>query len=88
MVVAEWTRDHGVLVGTATIKLKSGRKLQTSTVRLLLTPADFEYLPREWDGVFDVEISLPASNPADPPQRRYTIVDDGHLVIQPDVSRL
>jgi hypothetical protein len=86
-VIAEWTRDHGVTIGTATIRLRSGRKVETSTVRLYLEPADFEYLPRRWSGVFDVEISLPALDPEDPPQRRYTIVDDGHLVIEPDVSR-
>lgn len=87
VIVAEWSLEHGVTVGEATVKLKSGRKIQTATVRLFLSPADFFYLPRSWSGVFDVEISLPAVDPADPPQRRYTIVDDGHLTISPDVSR-
>lgn len=83
-VLFEWDRTHGVLVGSATVRLKSGRRIDTSTVRLVLTPTDFDYLPRSWAGVFDVEITLTDND--DVPVRRYTIVDDGHLTIEPDVT--
>lgn len=84
-IVYEWTKAHGVTVGSATVQLAGGAEIETSTIRLHLDPADYEYLPRDWEGVFDVEITL--TDGSDLPVRRYTVVEDGHLRIRPDVSR-
>lgn len=85
VILLEWTLDHGVVIGSATVRLRSGRRVDTSTVRLVLDPADFDYVPHRWSGVFDVEIVL--LDGQNKPVKRYTIVDDGHLEIVPDVSR-
>lgn len=84
-IVYEWTKDHGVTIGSATVQLAGGAEIETSTIRLYLEPTDYTYLPRDWSGVFDVEITL--VDGTDLPVRRYTVVEDGHLRIRPDVSR-
>lgn len=86
-VLRDWTLDHGVALDTAVVRLASGRRVTTSTVQLTFEPGDYLWLPLNWSGVFDVEIELPAADPDAPPQRRYTIVDDGHLTIFPGVTR-
>lgn len=86
-VMCEWTTDHGVVLGSAQVRLDNGARITTDTIQLVMTPADYQWKPREWVGVFDVEISLPASNPNDPPLQRFTVVDDGRFIIVPDVTR-
>lgn len=86
-VLRQWDTTNGVELGTATVRLASGRRVTTTTVQLVLHPGDYQYLPLTWSGVFDVEIELPSVDDDDPPQRRHTIVDDGHLTIYPGVTR-
>jgi hypothetical protein len=85
VVVYEWTKDHGVTIGSATVRLPDDSEVTTSTIRLYLDPNDYEYLPRVWSGVFDVEITLKDVDGT--PLRRYTVVEEGKLTILPDVTR-
>lgn len=87
-VLIEWTLTRGVQLSTAQVRLASGREVTTSTVQLMFTPADYQWIPLSWSGVFDVEIELPdLGDSTAPPVRRHTIVDDGHLTIFPGVTR-
>lgn len=84
-IVHEWTTTHGITLGTATVRLADNSEIETSTVQLHFDPTDYDYMPRVWSGVFDVEITQVDSN--GDPLRRYTIVEEGRLTVRPDVSR-
>jgi hypothetical protein len=84
-IVHEWNKTHGITVGSAVVRLADNSEVTTSTIRLYFEPGDYEFMPRSWSGVFDVEITQRDNN--GDPIRRYTVVEEGRLTVRPDVSR-
>lgn len=81
----EWTVDGGgIVIGSAEVRLSDDTLITTSTIQLVLRPADWADLPRSWAGVLDVEI---ASDDTATPDERRTIVPARKFQIVPDVSR-
>lgn len=83
--VFEWTvAGGGIVLGTATVRLRSGVEITTGTVQLRLRPADWLNKPRRWSGVLDVELN---SDATPTPAERRTIVKRRRLEVTADVAR-
>jgi len=81
-----WTVDGGGIVfdtGTVTVP-SSGEELDTDSIQLVLTPADWADKPRDWHGFLDVEISR---GPEDAPAEVRTIVRNRPFHVEPDTAR-
>lgn len=70
-VVFGFIAGHGILIGTADVRLSNGRRVTTSTLQLYLLPADYTEIPRPWSGVIDIEV---ASDDSGSPAIRHTVV--------------
>lgn len=67
-----WTVEGGgILVGGATVTLSTGAVLDTGTIQLQMSPADWVGKPTQFDGRLDVRI---ASDTSAAPTYRYTVV--------------
>jgi hypothetical protein len=74
---------HGIDIGSADVRLSTGRRVTTSTLQLYLLPADYTEIPRPWSGVIDIEI---ASDDTNAPAQRHTVVQLD-LTVTKDVTR-